>query len=260
MTAYDEPLGFREIDTPLTGMLDNPPTVIEVMNDPVNRRMFLALAAALFVGFLMLGLGSLTTASASPAARSSDVELAAAAGGNAPFGQSGGTQPPGMELWPIFAPEVLYWQDKILAWSATYGVDPNITATIMQVESCGDPQAVSVAGARGLFQVMPFHFAEGEDPLDPDTNARRGLSYFADRLAQTGGDVGRAFAGYNGGHVAADGNWDSWAAETQRYYLWTTGIYQEVQAGAAQSPTLEEWMAAGGASLCQQAASRLGLK
>ena len=130
----------------------------------------------------------------------------------------------------------------------------------MQIESCGDPNAVSSAGAQGLFQVMPFHFDAGENMQDPHTNARRGMAYFAERLQQTRGDVGRAFAGYNGGHVAAAGSWDSWVPETQRYYTWSTGIYEEASAGAQSSETLSQWMAAGGASLCQQAANRIGLR
>jgi hypothetical protein len=78
-------------------------------------------------------------------------------------------------------------------------------------------------------------------------------------LKQTNGDIGRAFAGYNGGHVAAGGSWDSWPAETQRYYVWTTGLLRDLEAGTETSPTLQEWLAAGGASLCRQAAGRLGL-
>jgi soluble lytic murein transglycosylase-like protein len=135
-----------------------------------------------------------------------------------------------------------------------------MVATIMQIESCGDPRALSVAGAQGLFQVMPFHFTAGEDMLDPNTNARRGMNYFAERLVQTAGDVGKAFAGYNGGHVAAGSSWDNWADETQRYYVWSTGIYEDAKAGLTESPTLQEWYAAGGASLCQQAATRLNLR
>jgi soluble lytic murein transglycosylase-like protein len=146
-----------------------------------------------------------------------------------------------------------------VAWSEMYGVDPNLTAIIMQIESCGDPRAASHAGAQGLFQVMPFHFAAGEDSLDPDTNARRGLNYFVERLNQTNGDIGRAFAGYNGGHVAAAASWDQWAAETQRYYRWSTGIYSDIQSGVTESPTVQNWLQAGGASLCRQAAQRLGL-
>lgn len=160
---------------------------------------------------------------------------------------------------PVFTDEVRYWEQDILTWAAEYDLDPNLVAIIMQVESCGDPQAVSVAGAQGLFQVMPFHFVDGEDSLDPDTNARRGVRYFVDRLAQTGGDIGLSYAGYNGGHVAAGSSWDNWAHETQRYYIWTTGLYGDIQSNLDKSPTLEQWLQAGGASLCRQAATRLGI-
>ena len=163
-------------------------------------------------------------------------------------------------LSPVFTAEVEHWAPKILEWAEAFGLDPNLVAIIMQIESCGDPQAVSHAGAQGLFQVMPFHFAAGENALDPETNARRGLNYFVERLSQTGGDVGRAFAGYNGGHRAAASSWDAWPAETQRYYKWSTGIHQDIEAGVAESPTINAWLQAGGASLCRQAASRLGLQ
>ncbi|MFW6097408.1 MAG: lytic transglycosylase domain-containing protein [Chloroflexota bacterium] len=159
----------------------------------------------------------------------------------------------------VFAPSVQYWSPQIVAWAQEFGLDPNLVATIMQVESCGDPVAVSSAGAQGLFQVMPFHFQPGEDSLDPDTNARRGLAYFVERLQQTGGDVGRAFAGYNGGHGAAATGWDDWLPETRRYYTWTTGLYGEIQQGNTDSATLQQWQQAGGSSLCRQAAQRLGI-
>lgn len=160
---------------------------------------------------------------------------------------------------PVFSPQIQHWAPQIVAWSAQHGLDPDIAATIMQIESCGDPQAGSSAGAQGLFQVMPFHFTAGESMLDPDTNAARGLAYYAERLQQTGGDIFQAFAGYNGGHVAAAGNWNTWANETQRYYTWSKGIYEEAKSGATTSATLQQWMQAGGASLCQQASNRLNL-
>jgi soluble lytic murein transglycosylase-like protein len=160
---------------------------------------------------------------------------------------------------PVFTDEVRYWESNILRWAEEFDLDPNLVAIIMQVESCGDPQAVSYAGAQGLFQVMPFHFVEGEDSLDPDTNARRGINYFVGRLEQTGGDIGRSYAGYNGGHVAAASHWDEWAHETQRYYIWTTGLYDDIQSDLTESPTLQQWLQAGGASLCRQAADRLGI-
>jgi hypothetical protein len=48
-------------------------------------------------------------------------------------------------LSPVFTPEVQYWADDIMRWSNAYGVDANLVATVMQIESCGDPQAVSLA-------------------------------------------------------------------------------------------------------------------
>lgn len=165
----------------------------------------------------------------------------------------------GVAIADVFAPSVQYWSPQIVAWAEEFDLDPNLVATIMQVESCGDPAAVSSAGAQGLFQVMPFHFQSGEDSLDPDTNARRGLAYFVERLEQTGGDVGRAFAGYNGGHGAAATGWDNWLPETQRYYTWTTGIYGDIQQGNLDSATLQRWRQAGGSSLCRQATQRLGI-
>ena len=80
-------------------------------------------------------------------------------------------------LAPLFTPEVQYWNTAILRWSVISNLDPNLIATVMQIESCGDAFARSSAGAVGLFQVMPFHFASTDNPFDPDTNALRGLMY-----------------------------------------------------------------------------------
>ncbi len=160
---------------------------------------------------------------------------------------------------PLFTPEVQYWTPQILAWAQQYGLDPNMVATVMQIESCGDPSALSIAGAQGLFQVMPFHFQPGEDAFDPDTNARRGMSFLADLLVQFG-EPGLAFAGYNGGPGNAVKNWDHWPNETQRYYRWAKGIYEDAAAGHSESQTLNEWLAAGGAGGCARAATRLGLE
>ena len=163
------------------------------------------------------------------------------------------------QLAPFFSQSVLYWEDDILYWAERHNLDPNMVATVMQIESCGDPRAQSGAGAMGLFQVMPFHFQAGEDGFEPDTNALRGMNYLAERLIQTGGEIGHAFAGYNGGQAAAASNWSSWANETQRYYVWTTGVYSDALNGNRNSTTLNEWLQAGGASLCVQAEQRLGL-
>ncbi|HEY57928.1 MAG TPA: lytic transglycosylase domain-containing protein [Anaerolineae bacterium] len=162
-------------------------------------------------------------------------------------------------LAPFFTPEVQYWAPLIRRWSEDYGLDPNLIATVMQIESCGDPQALSRSGARGLFQVMPFHFRPHEDPFQPDTNARRGLTYLRQALQRAQGDVRLALAMYNGGPGVLTWPMAYWPAETQRYVGWGVGIYADAQAGKSTSPTLARWLAAGGASLCQRAHRRLGL-
>jgi soluble lytic murein transglycosylase-like protein len=160
---------------------------------------------------------------------------------------------------PLFTPEVQFWAGSLTLWSAEQGVDPNLAATIMQIESCGHPTIRSSAGAAGLFQVMPFHFQPDEVPNHPNTNALRGLGYLREALNQTGGDTRLAFAGYNGGIGVTVLPESSWAEETRRYVYWATGIYADASLGASQSARLQEWLYAGGASLCQQAHRYLNL-
>ncbi len=160
----------------------------------------------------------------------------------------------------LFTPEVQSWGKDIVSWSEQWGLDPNLVATIMQIESCGDPKAVSYVGAMGLFQVMPYHFSEGENPYKPDTNAYRGLSHLNNALEARGGDIRLALAGYNGGIAGASRPENDWPAEMLRYVYWGTGIYADAQQGRTQSERLNEWLGRGGASLCSQAASRLGIR
>jgi hypothetical protein len=181
---------------------------------------------------------------------------------NSGSGQSGpgiNANPGNNEISGVFTPEVQYWKGKIAEWSTLTGLDANLIATVMQIESCGDPHAKSPAGAMGLFQVMPFHFYSYDDPYEPDTNALRGMSYLKKSLEDSNGDARLAFAGYNGGISVIRKAESSWADETQRYVYWGGGIYQDASQGAEESQVLQEWLSRGGASLCKQAADRLGL-
>lgn len=139
------------------------------------------------------------------------------------------------ELSPIFTPNVLRWRDQIVDAAWTFGFDPNLLAIVVTAESCGSPNAVSSAGARGLAQVMPFHFAAGEDPFDPETNLYRGAAYFAAGLATSQSDLGLTFAGYNGGHGRIQKGYNYWPAETIRYHQITTAIYADLLSGAQAS-------------------------
>lgn len=159
----------------------------------------------------------------------------------------------------VFTPEVQHWAASIRRWSASAGLDPNLAATVMQIESCGDPRALSRAGAIGLFQVMPYHFAASEVPFSPDVNAARGLDYLGRALDAAHGDARLALAGYNGGIGVIGRAESSWPDETVHYAYWGSGIYSDVSNGLVTSPRLQEWHSVAGASLCRTAAARLGL-
>lgn len=161
---------------------------------------------------------------------------------------------------PMFSPEVRYWERDISRWAGEHSLDPNLLATVMQIESCGHPDIGSSAGAQGLFQVMPFHFSAGEDMHDPDTNARRGADFLAYCMDYAKDDVGLALACYNGGPSVVGRAFAAWASETQRYYVWGTTIYQEALQGLSSSGALQAWLDAGGAGLCQRANEALAAR
>lgn len=201
------------------------------------RRFLVPILAVLLVSTgLVFGLSSIEIAQAevphSPAA------------GNTVFRPGG--------IAPLFTPEVKAWETQILVWSEKHSLDPNLVATVMQIESCGYANARSQAGAMGLFQVMPYHFQEGDNPYDPSTNARRGLVYLQQSL-QIGGSARLALAGYNGGITGAQQPVERWPEETRRYIYWGLSIYQDAQDGLDHSPRLDEWLARGGAALCKLA-------
>ena len=163
------------------------------------------------------------------------------------------------DLSPIFTREVQHWGDDLVRWAKAASVDPNLAAVVMQIESCGDPQAVSRSGAMGLFQVMPFHFHRGENSYNPDTNALRGMNYLSRSLAAGGGNARLALAGYNGGFGVIARGEGTWAAETKRYVYSGAPIYDDARSGATSSAMLDEWYRKYGAGLCQQANRRLGI-
>ncbi len=158
---------------------------------------------------------------------------------------------------PFFTAEVSHWEPSIQRWANEHSLDPNLLATVMQIESCGWQQAQSYAGAMGLFQVMPFHFSDGEDMADPDTNARRGAGVLHECLGYAEGDAGLAMACYNGGPRVVYQSRTVWDEQVTAYYKWGTGIYQDAQQNRGYSATLEEWLRAGGQRLCDQAAQAL---
>ena len=166
---------------------------------------------------------------------------------------------PAGHIAPFFTPSVQYWEPEIVAWAAEWKLDPNLVATVMQIESCGHPEVVSSAGASGLFQVMPFHFKSGERSFDPATNAYRGLSYLSRSLDAHSHNITLALAGYNAGITGSQRPESSWPAETHRYTYWGSGIYDDALKNKTSSARLDEWLQSGGAGLCLKASAHLGI-
>lgn len=160
---------------------------------------------------------------------------------------------------PMFTREIQYWSGNIRNWAHQYNLDPNLLATIMQIESCGDFGVSSSAGAQGLFQVMPFHFDASENQLDPDTNAMRGANFLNQCLGWASGDANLAMACYNGGPGILSRPYSTWPSETQRYYTWGSAIYADAVQNKSTSEGLNSWLNAGGSSLCTRASNTLGL-
>ena len=114
------------------------------------------------------------------------------------------------------------------------GVDPYLLAGIMVAESSGQVDAVSSAGALGLFQLAPGTATWRAEKLgletptreellyDPLLNARLGADNMAWLLDTYDGDVVRALCAYNCGArklkriSEAAGGWEAWRAARER--------------------------------------------
>jgi membrane-bound lytic murein transglycosylase MltF len=99
--------------------------------------------------------------------------------------------------------------------SGEFDVDPWLVASLIRVESAGNPSIVSRVGAIGLTQIMPKTGAQIAKDLgienystellyDPATNVRMGTAYLRQLLNRFDGSVHAALAAYNWGptHIA----------------------------------------------------------
>jgi Transglycosylase SLT domain len=89
------------------------------------------------------------------------------------------------------------------------GLPPSVVAAQVNLESGGDPNAVSPAGAEGEFQFLPgtytgLGFPAGTE-FDPAEEVRAYEKFMTELLQWAKGDVRQALAAYNAGQ----GNWQA---------------------------------------------------
>jgi len=92
-------------------------------------------------------------------------------------------------------------QNLIVSTATSMGVNPALALEVAQVESSYNPNAVSSAGAVGVFQLMPNTWPSlgVTDPTDPTQNVPAGITYISQLLSEFGGDTAQALAAFNWG-------------------------------------------------------------
>jgi len=166
---------------------------------------------------------------------------------------------------PWMPETVTRWLPEITGAATAHGIDPELVAIVMLVESGGGDDATSRSGATSLMQVMPATGAgiaaergiEKYDLYDPATSIDFGAHYLAQQMAAFGkvddpdwqASVELAAAAYNGGPGSVIRG--RLSSETIRYRRWMGGFWRERHDSA--SPTFEEWKVAGGSRLIQNA-------
>jgi soluble lytic murein transglycosylase-like protein len=131
------------------------------------------------------------------------------------------------------AERLAMWEPDLQELSEKYGVDPHLARAVMRLESGGNPNAVSSAGALGLMQLMPGTARGlGVDPADPKRNLEGGIKYLAQLADKYDGDYVKTLAAYNAG----SGRVDSYGGvppfpETERYVKNVLALYRKYSRG-----------------------------
>ena len=150
--------------------------------------------------------------------------------------------------------------------SFRHGIDANLLAIVILVESGGDPIATSPKGAMGLMQIMPSTAREIASQrnmlahvdarlLDPAYNIDFGAYYLSRQMHAFRSNnpmltVERAAGAYNGGPARMARHLNTGErlpAETMRYKRWVAGMWHDRHLPG--SPMFSEWWSAGGERL-----------
>lgn len=153
--------------------------------------------------------------------------------------------------------------------SNTYGIAPELLASLIYQESRGNPKAVSPVGAMGLTQMMPdtARYLGVKDPFNPKEAIHGGAKYLREQYDKFG-NVESALAAYNAG----PGNVQKYGGippfkETQKYVPSILGRVQNRSIGTNTAPksfssyddassALDQIMGGGASNTPQQASAQ----
>jgi len=103
--------------------------------------------------------------------------------------------------WPT---NISQWSDIIIIYANKFDIDPDMIAAVMTIESRGNPEALSSAGAIGLMQIMPkYHSCASWNPEENVACGTQILLHYYTRA----GDWRRGLAAYNAGETGRDLYW-----------------------------------------------------
>lgn len=94
-------------------------------------------------------------------------------------------------------------KDKFKQLEGKFGLPDGLLRSVATTESAGDKNAMSPAGAKGLFQFMDPTAKEmglqGDDVFNPEKSSEAAAGYLSKLLKQTGGNLHEALGAYNWG-------------------------------------------------------------
>lgn len=142
-------------------------------------------------------------------------------------------------------PNVDQWRAEIEKNAQEVGIDPRIIATVIQIESGGDPYAMGGSFDTGLMQVVAQESGKSwatERPTQaelfaPAFNIQYGTTMLAGLITKNGGDVRKALAEYNTGSA------DVTTADAKKYLADYDAAWESLWQDNAPAAPTGDWFA-----------------
>lgn len=109
------------------------------------------------------------------------------------------------QLSPYWGSAISQWERRIVYWAKERELAPDLVAAVIRKESIGRADLEGPYGSVGLMMVMPAEESglswrpTAEELKQPNVNLRWGTGILKEIIRESGGDLPRALAAYNGG-------------------------------------------------------------